>query len=242
MKSCLRTLFITITAAGLLVVAGTGRAQHDYEAGFEPLFNGKDLAGWDGNSKFWSVRDGLLTGQTTAENPTKGNTFILWTGGSVTNFELRFSYKIIGGNSGVQYRSKVLNPATWSVGGYQADFEAGKRFSGILYDEGGGAGGRGIMADRGEKVVWDKDCKKQVTGAVGRSEDLQAKIRNEEWNDYVIVAEGNHLVHKINGATTVDVTDECAAKGLSSGVLALQLHAGPPMLVQFKNIRIRPLP
>ncbi len=217
------------------------------EPGFKPLFNGNDLSGWDGNPKLWSVRDGAITGQTTKENPAKGNTFLIWKGGDVTDFELRFSYKIVANNtvgfanSGVQYRSKVVNPTNWVVGGYQADFEAGTTYSGILYDEAGVAGGRGIMAKRGEKVAWGSDCKSQTTGTVGKSEDIQAGIHKEDWNEYVVVAKGNHLVHSINGRTTVDVTDECEAKRLTSGVLALQLHAGEPMTVQFKNFRIKTL-
>ena len=95
------------------------------------------------------------------------------------------------------------------------------------------------MAARGEKVVWDKDCKKQVTGAVGKSEEIQAAIKKDGWNDYVIIAQGNHLQHFINGLLTVDVTDECEAKAAKSGVLALQLHAGDPMTVQFRDLRLK---
>ena len=208
------------------------------EAGFKPLFDGKSLEGWDGDSKFWSVRDGAIVGQTTKENPTRGNTFLIWRGGDVDDFELRFSYRIQGGNSGVQYRSKEVRK--WVVGGYQADFEAGKTFSGILYDEAGVAGGRQIMAARGEKVVWDENNKKQVTGATGKSDDIQAAIKNEDWNEYVIIAKGNELKHIINGRTTIEVTDK-SAKALKSGILALQLHAGPPMTVEFKNIRLKRL-
>jgi uncharacterized protein (TIGR03067 family) len=209
------------------------------EEGFKPLFNGRDLTGWEGNAKLWSVKDGVITGQTSAADPIKVNTFLVYTAEEFSDFELRFSYRIVGGNSGVQYRSKVTDKVQWRVGGYQADFEAGKTYSGILYDEGGVAGGRGIMAARGEKVTWDKDCKKQVTGALGKSEDIQAKIKHEDWNDYVIIAQGNHLVHQINGVTTVEVTDECESKRLTSGILALQLHVGPPMTLQVKNIRIK---
>ena len=209
--------------------------------GSKKLFNGTDLTGWNGNPKLWSVKDGTIQGQTTADNPTKGNTFLIYTNGEFADFELRFSYKIVGGNSGVQYRSKVTKPDAWVVGGYQGDFEAGKTYSGILYDEAGVAGGRGIMAERGQSVVWDEDCKKQVVGSVGKSEDIQAKIKPEEWNDYVIIARGKQLMHQINGLKTVEVTDNCEAKRLTKGVLALQLHAGPPMTVQFKDIRIREL-
>jgi len=224
-----------LLAASLLAAVSAVAA----DAGFKQLFNGKDLSGWNGNPKLWSAKDGVIQGQTTADNPTKGNTFLIYTNGEVADFELRFSYKIDGGNSGVQYRSKVVNPDNWVVGGYQGDFEAGKKYSGILYDEAGVAGGRGIMAERGELVTWGEDCKKKVVGSLGKSDEIQAKIKDGDWNDYVIIARGNQLMHQINGAKTVEVTDSCEAKRLKKGVLALQLHAGPPMTVQFKNIRIK---
>ena len=214
------------------------------QKGFQKLFNGKDLTGWDGNPKLWSVKDGTITGQTTAKNPAKGNTFLIWTNGTVSDFELRCSFKIVPGdtnhfaNSGIQYRSKILDPDNWVVGGYQADMEAGPTYTGILYEE---RMKRGIMAARGEKVLWDKDCNKQVVGSLGTSEELQAMIKREDWNDYVVIARGNHLQHFINGKQTVDVTDDCDAQRAMSGVLALQLHAGPPMTVQFKNLRLKAL-
>jgi len=211
------------------------------EAGFVPLFDGKSLNNWDGNPKFWSVKDGTITGQTTKENPTPGNTFLVYKGGDVSDFELRFDYKIVGGNSGVQYRSKVIDPKTWRVGGYQGDFEAGTTFSGILYDEAGVAGGRNIMANRGESVTYDAGGKdKKVEKLPMSSADLQKSIKQEDWNQYTIIARGNHLIHKINGNTTAECIDQ-SDKALKSGVLALQLHAGPPMLVQFRNIRIKKL-
>jgi hypothetical protein len=216
----------------------------DAEAGFQSLFNGTDLTGWDGNPKLWSVKDGAIRGQTTAEHPTKANTFLIWTNGTTADFELRASYKVTPNNdkgfanSGIQYRSKILNATNWVVGGYQGDFEAGATYSGILYEE---KMTRGIMAARGQKVVWDKDCKKQVVGSVGDTQEIQAAIKKEDWNEYVIIAKGNHLQHFINGKLTVDVTDECEAKAAKSGVLALQLHAGPPMTVEFKNLRLKPL-
>jgi hypothetical protein len=214
------------------------------EKGFLRIFNGKDLTGWEGNPKLWSVNDGAITGQTTAENPAQGNTFLIWTNGTVADFELRCSFKLVPGdskgfaNSGIQYRSKVMDPANWIVGGYQADMEAGPTYTGILYEE---RMTRGIMAARGEKVVWDKDGKKQVVGSVGDAAEIGAAIKKSDWNDYVIIAKGNHLQQFINGRQTVDVVDECEAKRAMSGVLALQLHAGPPMTAQFKNIRLKKL-
>jgi type 1 glutamine amidotransferase len=221
-------MVVALVAVGFASAA----APADDEAGFKSLFNGKDLAGWDGNPKFWSVKDGAITGQTTAENPTSGNTFLIWRLGSVDDFELRLSYRIIGGNSGIQYRS--TDHGNWVVGGYQADFEAGKTYSGILYEE----RGRGILAQRGEQVIIGSDGQKKAT-KIGDTNELQANIKTEDWNDYVITARGNHLVHKINGRVTADVTDEQVEKRAASGVFAVQLHAGPPMTVQFKNIRIK---
>ena len=214
------------------------------EKGFKSIFNGKDLSGWDGDPRLWSVKEGAITGETTAENPAKGNTFLIWTG-TVSDFELRCSFKLVPGdakgfaNSGIQYRSKILDPANWVVGGYQADMEAGKTYTGILYEE---RMTRGIMAARGEKVVWNKDCKKEVVGSLGASEELQNTIKQGDWNDYVVIAKGNHLQHFINGKQMVNVVDDCAEKRAMSGVLALQLHAGSPMKVQFKNLRIAMLP
>ena len=215
-----------------------------------PIFDGKTLEGWAGNKKLWSVKDGAITGQTTAENPTSHNTFLVWTGGTVENFELNFKYKLTSqndkgfGNSGVQYRSRVLQPGESGpiVSGYQADMECGKTYSGILYEE----KARGILAKRGEKTVVKVDpadankAKVEVTGSVGNSDEIQAAIKDNDWNEYRIVAKGNHLQHWINGKQTVDVTDE-SPKGATEGVLALQLHAGGAMTVQFKDMMLTEL-
>lgn len=234
-----------LAALALLISAANSRAAE------KSLFNGTDLTGWEGNPDLWSVKDGVITGQTTPEKPAKGNTFLIWKDGDkpgeIADFELTFKYRIVDkngeskgfGNSGVQYRSKIADPKNWVVGGYQADFEAGKTYSGILYEE----RGRGILAQRGQKVViHEGDApnkpKIEVTGQVGKSEDIQAAIKPADWNEYKIVAQGNHLQHYINGNLTVDVTDETAV-GAKSGILALQLHAGDPMTVQFKDIVLK---
>lgn len=208
------------------------------------IFNGKDLTGWEGLAGFWSVKDGTITGQTTAEHPTKGNTFLIYKGGDVADFELTFQYKITAqngegfGNSGVQYRSKVADPANFVLGGYQADFEYGTTYSGILYEE----RGRGILAQRGQKVVVKQGSEPgkpqiEVTGETGKSAEIQASIKKDDWNDYKIVAKGGHLQHFINGHLTIDVTDE-TAEGAKAGVLGLQLHAGGPMTVQFRKLEL----
>jgi len=219
-------------------------------AGERQLFNGKDLSGWEGNMKLWSVENGVLTGRTGTEGETKlkHNTFLIWKDGTVSDFVLTFQYRIEKGNSGVQYRSKTLAPGENGpiVTGYQADFEAGPTYSGILYEE----KGRGILAKRGEKTVIknavkdpadqkSKDFKVEVTGAVGVSAEIQAAIKSEDWNDYKIVAKGNHVQHFINGKQTIDVMDEDAAHAPKDGLLALQIHAGPAMVVQFKDLLLK---
>jgi hypothetical protein len=212
--------------------------------GFRAIFNGKDLTGWDGNRNLWSVKDGAITGQTTPENPARVNTFLVWTNGTVGDFELRCSFKLVPNNdqgfanSGIQYRSQVLDAANWVVGGYQADMEAGPNYTGILYEE----RFRGILALRGEKVVWDKAGQKQVGGSVGNAADIEASVKKGQWNDYVIIATGSHLQQFVNGKQTVDVTDDCEAKRALRGIIALQLHVGPPFTVQFKNIQLKELP
>ncbi|WP_193212681.1 3-keto-disaccharide hydrolase [Luteolibacter marinus] len=205
----------------------------------KPIFNGKDLTGWEGNPKLWSVKDGAITGITGNEGDTKlnHNTFLVWKVGTVGDFELTFKYRIEKGNSGVQYRSKLLDPGENGpiVSGYQADFEAGKTYSGILYEE----RGRGILAQRGEKTEIGADGKPAVTGHVGDSNEIQAAIKDEQWNDYKIVAKGNHVQHFINGKQTIDVTDNDEAHAPKEGILALQVHAGPAMVVQFKDMILK---
>ena len=216
-------------------------------AGEVEIFNGKDLTGWEGNKDLWSVKDGAITGITPPDpaDPKKGiikhNTFLVWKGGKVSDFEMTFQYRIEKGNSGVQYRSKELDPGAFGpiISGYQADFEAGDKYSGILYEE----RGRGILALRGEKTTIKPgaDGKKPVvekSGTVGDSAAIQAGIKKEDWNEYKIIAKGNHVQHFINGMQTIDVTDEDAANAPKEGLLALQIHQGPPMVVQFKNFKL----
>lgn len=230
----------TTVGVGLLLLSATAFAG---DSGYVRLFDGKTLEGWQGNPKFWSVRDGAITGETTADNPTRGNTFLVWQDGELADFVLRLKYRIIPGddrgfgNSGIQYRSRVADEANWVVGGYQADFEAGPTYSGILYEE----RGRGILAQRGQKIHIRADGSKEVVGSLGSSEAIQAAIKDRDWNDYTIVARGNRLAHYINGRPTITVVDDQTEKAATSGVLALQLHAGPPMTVQFKDLELKRL-
>lgn len=215
-----------------LSLVSTSRATDEWKS----IFDGKTLKGWEGKEQFWKVEDGAITGQTTNDNPTKGNTFIIWRDGELADFELRLKFKIVGGNSGIQYRSEEQKD--FVVKGYQADIDTGgHRFMGILYGE---KTGRGIIAERTQQVVIDKNGKKAVAGKTCDNEKFLKAIRKEDWNDYTIIAKGQSLQHIINGIKTVDVTDQ-DPRNVAKGILAFQLHAGPPMKVQFKDVKLKDL-
>jgi hypothetical protein len=238
----------------LLALAFAATSAFAADDGFKSIFNGKDLSEWDGNPTFWSVRDGVIIGQSTSEKQVKPNTFLVWKGGEPANFELRGSFKLTGqnekkfGNSGVQYRSQVLDPKMWVVGGYQMDIDLGGRYTGMLYEE----KGRGILMNPGEiikvgETALDpatnrkKTAVEKLPGATPK-EDILAVYKIGEWNEFRIVAHGHRVQHYLNGKLTADVTDTDAALAPKSGVIALQMHAGDPMTIEFKNLRLKTLP
>jgi len=229
----MKRFFLSLALLMLIPVSFAFAADDE---GFTSLFNGQDLSGWKGDTNYWSVRDGALTAQTTAEKRLTYNTFLIWEGGQPTDFEIRAKYKIVGGNSGIQYRSRVIDEAKFIVSGYQADIDATPRYTGICYEE----KARGILCERGQKVTIGADGKKEVA-TIGDKEELQAKIKTEDWNDYRVVVQGNHLQHFINGVLMSEVIDNQKDKAATSGIIALQAHQGPPMTVQFKDVRLKEL-
>jgi len=218
--------------------SGEGTKGDDSEEGFVAIFDGKSLENWSGSDELWSVVDGAITGTTTTETGLKKNQFLTWTGGELEDFELRLKFKIADGNSGIQFRSKSVGEADeFRVHGYQADIDSKMRYMGILYEE----GGRGILAERSKKVEITADGKKKEVGTTGDDEKIVEAINAAGWNDYVIRVQGNHIVQSINGQVCVDVTDHQESAAAKSGILALQIHVGPPMVVQFKDIRLKSL-
>ncbi|MDF1863020.1 MAG: DUF1080 domain-containing protein [Verrucomicrobiales bacterium] len=201
---------------------------------FRSLFDGKSLAEWNGADGFWSVSKGTIVGQTTADNPTKGNTFLVWQGGDVSDFEFTCEVKFEGNNSGVQYRSEPVDDAGVVLKGYQADLHPKPEYFGMMYGE--KLGKRGIIATRHQRVEYAKDESKKVVAEAAPSTTLTST----EWNTLRIVAVGNRLVHLVNNVVTVDITDNHPL-ALASGKLGLQLHAGPPMKVEFRNLQYRAL-
>ncbi len=202
--------------------------------GFRPLFNGKDLTGWDGNPELWSVEDGCITGKTTGPEQLAYNQFLIWRGGVVKNFELRAKVKQAGNNTGIQYRSKELpENGKWSIGGYQCDIHPAAPNNAMVYEE----RGRGIIVQNGQGVIIDPEAKRWLA-----SEHEPVKVDIAEWHEYTIIAKGNHLIHKIDGQVTIDLLDfEEKARSLE-GLLAFQIHRGPAMKVQIKDVMLKELP
>ncbi|MBM4076014.1 MAG: DUF1080 domain-containing protein [Planctomycetes bacterium] len=210
--------------------------------GMKSLFNGKDLSGWDGDPRLWSVKDGIIHGETTPEAKADGNTFIIWKEGVLKDFELRLSFRCNAtNNSGIQYRSRHINDGTaknkWVVRGYQHEIRNELKLpnvAGFIYDEGGK---RGRICLVGEKANWEEGQKK-VHGELIDAAGFEKLFRLDDWNDVVIIAKGNHIQHYLNGRLILDFTDKDSNVALTEGILALQLHAGNPMWAEFKNIRI----
>jgi hypothetical protein len=227
-----RMLFaLSLVCLGLAAAKGA-------EGDWVSIFNGKDLTGWQGDPKLWSVKDGAVTGSTVG-NPLKYNKFLLWTG-KLENFELKCKFRMEGGNSGIQYRSKHLEKAgEFVVGGYQADMAVGGNFTGILYEE----RGRGILAQVGQKIIIDPNGDKYLVGSLGDAGTILGKDFDiKKWHDYLIVAKGNHLRQFIDGKQTIDVIDHQEKARALEGILAFQLHVGGDMIVQFKDIQLKKLP
>lgn len=237
-------LSITCLLTPLAVFAGGPQTAPAEPSGMKAIFNGKDLSGWDGDPRLWSVKDGCIRGETTPENPAKGNTFLIWKDGITADFELRLSFRCTANNnSGIQYRSthitdgKVRNQ--WVVRGYQHEIRNETKLAsvaGFIYEEGGP---RGRMCLVGEKAVWGTDGKKQVTDTLIDQAGYEKLFHLNDWNDVVIIAKGPHIQHYLNGRLILDCTDNHPTAARHTGILALQLHAGKPMWAEYKNIRMR---
>ena len=201
--------------------------------GFKPIFDGKTLAGWDGNPELWSVEDGCLTGKTKGPDTLTYNQFLIWRGGAPKNFELHAKARCSATNSGIQYRSKEIAGSKWAIGGYQCDIHSNKANNGSIYEE----RGRGVLLTNGQSVIIDDKGDKWLAA------EHDAVIADmKEWHDFTIIAQGNHLIQKIDGKLTIDLVDHDEKNRALEGLIALQLHRGPAMVAQFKDIFIKELP
>jgi hypothetical protein len=230
-------LIVIICCYGFLDIHAQGKAKKPTakQSGFKSIFNGKDLTDWDGDPKYWTVEDGALTG--TTDGTLRANSFIVWRGGTVKNFEMRVKVKITqGGNSGLQYRSVPFPSAgPYVLTGYQCDIvTTNDEYDGMLYDE----RGRRILAQSGTRVVIDPNNEKWIVGSVGPIKRFPAG----EWHEYRVLVRGNHHQHFIDGHKTVEVFDHDPKGRRLEGLLGVQVHVGPAMKVQFKDWRLRDLP
>jgi hypothetical protein len=241
-------MFRTLTLLGLVslsvpaLAADAPTTAPAEPAGMTQIFNGKDLTGWDGDPRLWSVRDGAIRGETTAENSTKSNTFLIWKAGDTKDFDLRLSFRSsAANNSGIQYRSKHITEGkvsnAWVVRGYQHEIRNENTLpnvAGFIYDEGGK---RNRICLAGEQATWE-DGRKKVTGTLIDADQFRKLFKLDDWNDVVIIAKGNHIQHYLNNRLILDFTDD-PQLAASEGILALQLHAGKPFWVEFKDVRIK---
>ncbi len=235
MKYNVTSIKIALCLLLLVMTASAQTLNPKLERGFKYIFNGKDLTNWDGDPKHWSVEDGALTGVT--DGTLKVNSFIIWRGGTLKNFEMRVQVKITkGGNSGLQYRSAPLaEVGPYILTGYQCDVVQNRNdYNGMLYEE----RGRRILAHTGEKVVIDTTGQSWVVGQVGAIKTFAP----DEWHDYRVLVRGNHHQHWIDGVMTADVVDHDEKGRRLDGLVGVQVHVGPPMKVQFKNWRVKNLP
>jgi len=191
-----------------------------------------DLAQWDGEPRFWTVVDGVLVGESTAQVPCTETTYLVWGGEPVHDFELSFKVRIAGGNSGVQFRSREVTQ--WRVEGPQADLDAQNRYTGILYEQ----GGRGIVATRGQSLVFDAQGVQQTSTLA--QPVPQPSVGPQRFSAYVIRAQGDRVTFVVDGVTTIEVVDP-SLRANSAGRIALQLHQGEPMRVEYTDLRLRRL-
>ncbi len=252
----LQGFFIVAIMALSLILVSYKVADHTgiLQKGFVSILDGKTLNGWEGDSAYWRVENGSIVGEITPSTLLKRNSFLIWRGGTPADFELSLEFKISkAGNSGINYRSEELKDLPFAVKGYQLDIDGSNNYTGQNYEE----RGRTTLAYRGQittikaqnpentqesvqsKIKNNAWTDLSVTGSLGDTGELLQKIKSEDWNTSRLVAKGNRLKHYINGILMSDVTDNDKVNGKLKGVLAIQVHVGPPMKVEYRKIMIK---
>jgi len=234
---CCSILLCTFSAAGqrVMPIAGTND-----EAGFQLVFDGKSLQGWEGDPKYWRVENGCLVGEVTPETLLKQNSFIIWRGGATRDFELKVEYRVSSrGNSGINYRSVQVQAtnAPWAMQGYQADIDGAGQWTGQNYEE----RGRTFLALRGQITRVEDGKTPLIVGSLGETNELSAVIRKEDWNEYHLIVRGSVMTHILNGRVMSVVIDDDAVHRRFDGLLGVQVHVGPPMKIEYRNFRLKQL-
>ncbi len=205
-------------------------------SGFVSIFDGKSLDGWEGDLNYWRVEDGNIIGEVTPDKLLKQNSFLIWRGGTTGNFELKLDYKVsANGNSGINYRSYEVGDIPYALKGYQCDIDGKGRWSGQNYEE----KARKFLALRGQVSEINSQKGAFEIGSVGERDALLQFIRKEDWNACHIIVRGNIMIHKINGQVMSIVIDNDVEQRKMEGLLGVQVHVGPPMTIEYKNIRIK---
>lgn len=223
---------------------------------FFSIFDGKTLNNWEGDSTYWSVVNGNLVGEVTPNTILQRNSFIIWRGDLPENFELKLEYRISkNGNSGINYRSQEIEGVPFALKGYQCDIDGANKYTGQNYEE----RGRTTLAFHGQKVtveslsdslanlplktfiknnVWTKSI---VTETLGSQEKLNSHIKNEDWNICHLIVKENRMQHFVNGLLMSDVTDNDLKNRTMKGMIGVQVHVGPPMKIEYRNIQLKTL-
>jgi len=217
--------------------AGEAESGDSSSDGFQPIFNGDNLEGWSGDPDLWRVENGAIVGQTTQQHTVEDSNFIIWQGGQPGNFILELEFKIVSGNSGVQYRAFEME-GRYRLGGYQADIDEAMNYAGACYGEQFG----GMLAERGQVVALNDDREPTQLDTLGSSTALARAIDNDGWNTYRITAQGHTMMQQINGHVMSVVIDQDSDGRRMKGRIGFQLHPGPPMKVMFRNVRLKRLP
>jgi len=211
------------------------------ESGFEQIFDGKTLKGWDCDPSFWRVEGNAIIGETKQDHQPKQNTFCIWKGGRPADFDLKLQYRLTGindGNSGIQYRS-IERPdvAKWVLQGYQADIDLKQMYTGQIYEE----RGRGFVSLRGQLAYIGNGQKPGMVGSVGDNNQLRSLIKADDWNDVEIIARGNLLIQVWNGHVMSELIDDDAAGRKMEGEIGIQVHRLPnaAMKIEVRNIRLK---
>jgi hypothetical protein len=240
----MKTIVNLFLLSSLLLSTGCSAwntAKADKE-GFISIFDGKTLDGWDYDPTYWSVEKGCIVGTVTPETILRRNTFLINRDLIVGDFELKVEYRVSeGGNSGVSYRNERVDGVPHALRGYQADIDGLNLYTGQNYEE----RGREFLAVRGQRNTIEEGyvspSHSAVVGMDLKNDTLSRHIRRDEWNEYHIIAVGGNIKHIINGVTMSEITDNDAARRRMYGLVGVQVHVGPPMKIEYKNFRVKPL-
>jgi hypothetical protein len=242
-RLALSAVIVIATIALRLGAQGGKPLPFDDHTGFQEIFDGRSMNGWDADAMFWHAEGGALVGETTAARPLGENTFAIWKGGEPKDFELKLEYRINATNSGVQIRSQRLPPGgdikgKWVMKGYQADIDFANQYTGQIYEE----RGRGFLALRGQISHVTEAGVVQVIGSLQRSaDDLKAIIKGTDWNQVHIIARGNTIIQILNGQVSSVVIDDDPKGRALSGLIGFQIHVGAPMKVEFRHVWLKTL-